>query len=300
MLVRRAEMLPIECIVRGYLSGSAWKEYQAHGHRARPAPCPPACSSPTGCPSRSSPRRPRPRSGSTTRTSPSSRRSTWSARDVADEAAAISLAAYRRAAADAAERGIVIADTKFELGWIDGKLAICDEVLTPDSSRFWEAADWRPGTTPPSFDKQPVRDWLEATGWDKTPPPPALPADVVAATARPLRRRLRAPHRDVARRLARGVGEPGDGVSAFSVLVEVTPAARRRRPPGRHHRAVAARPRLRRGRRRAGGQGHPLHGRGGRRGRGPGPGRGAVPALPHQPGDRGRHHHLSSRHADGP
>ena len=94
----------------------------------------------------------------------------------------ISLAVYQRGAAWAAERGIIIADTKFELGFIDGALAICDEVLTPDSSRFWPADDWEPGTTPPSFDKQPVRDWLEATGWDKKPPPPPLPDEVVAAT----------------------------------------------------------------------------------------------------------------------
>src|SRR5205085_12006001 len=87
-----------------------------------------------------------------------------------------------RAAARAAAAGIIIADTKFELGWIDGKLALCDEVLTPDSSRFWELSSWEPGTTPPSFDKQPVRDWLEATGWDKRPPAPPLPPDVVEAT----------------------------------------------------------------------------------------------------------------------
>ena len=117
----------------------------------------------------------------------------------ADEAAAISLAAYQRAADAAAEHGIIIADTKFELGWIDGKLSICDEVLTPDSSRFWEAADWKPGTVPPSFDKQPVRDWLEATGWDKTPPPPPLPARGGRRHLRPLRRRLRAPLGQVAR-----------------------------------------------------------------------------------------------------
>jgi phosphoribosylaminoimidazole-succinocarboxamide synthase len=102
--------------------------------------------------------------------------------DVADAAREISLEAYRRGAEWAAERGIIIADTKFELGFIDGKLAICDEVLTPDSSRFWPADQWKPGTTPPSFDKQPLRDWLEGTGWDKTPPPPALPPDVVIAT----------------------------------------------------------------------------------------------------------------------
>ena len=76
-----------------------------------------------------------------------------------------------------------MADTKFELGFIDGELALCDEVLTPDSSRFWPADAWKPGTNPPAFDKQPVRDWLEDSGWDKTPPPPDLPAEVVAATS---------------------------------------------------------------------------------------------------------------------
>jgi phosphoribosylaminoimidazole-succinocarboxamide synthase len=102
---------------------------------------------------------------------------------VAAEAAAISLRVYDRAAARAAQAGIIIADTKFELGWIDGRLSLCDEVLTPDSSRFWEASAWQPGTTPPSFDKQPVRDWLEGTGWDKRPPAPALPPEVVQATS---------------------------------------------------------------------------------------------------------------------
>jgi phosphoribosylaminoimidazole-succinocarboxamide synthase len=103
--------------------------------------------------------------------------------DVYDTAQAISLAVYQRAAERAAERGIIVADTKFELGWIDGRLSLCDEVLTPDSSRFWDAATWQPGTTPPSFDKQPLRDWLEASGWAKSPPPPPLPDDVVATTS---------------------------------------------------------------------------------------------------------------------
>jgi phosphoribosylaminoimidazole-succinocarboxamide synthase len=102
--------------------------------------------------------------------------------DVAKAARDISLAVYERGSALAAERGIIIADTKFELGIIDGELALCDEVLTPDSSRFWAAEEWQPGTEPPSFDKQPLRDWLEATGWDKTPPPPTLPDDVVSTT----------------------------------------------------------------------------------------------------------------------
>ena len=182
MLVRRAEMLPIECIVRGYLSGSAWKEYQATGTVHGQA-------MPSGL--QQSDRLPEPVFTPSTKAEVGLHDENISVeqavalvgRQTADEAAAISLAAYQRAAADAAGQGIVIADTKFELGWIDGKLAICDEVLTPDSSRFWEAADWRPGTVPPSFDKQPVRDWLEATGWGKTPPPPSLPADVVATTS---------------------------------------------------------------------------------------------------------------------
>jgi phosphoribosylaminoimidazole-succinocarboxamide synthase len=103
--------------------------------------------------------------------------------DVAKQAQEICLDAYRRGSEWAATRGIIIADTKFELGFIDGELAICDEVLTPDSSRFWPAEHWRLGSTPPSFDKQPLRDWLEATGWDKAPPPPTLPAEVVEATS---------------------------------------------------------------------------------------------------------------------
>src|SRR5205807_7343332 len=103
--------------------------------------------------------------------------------DVVKQAAELSIALYRRGAELAADRGIIIADTKFELGWIEGELALCDEVLTPDSSRFWDAATYEPGSTPPSFDKQPVRDWLEATGWDKKPPPPTLPETVVTSTS---------------------------------------------------------------------------------------------------------------------
>ena len=180
MLVRRAEMLKIECIVRGYLTGSAWKEYQASGTmHGQPLPA--------GL--QESDKLPEPVF------TPSTKAETGHdenisfdeacdivGADVAKAAREISMAAYQRGADLAASRGIVIADTKFELGWIDGELAICDEVLTPDSSRFWPADQWRPGATPPSFDKQPVRDWLEASGWDKKPPPPDLPAAVVAAS----------------------------------------------------------------------------------------------------------------------
>lgn len=183
MLTRRAEMLPVECIVRGYLSGSAWKEYQAdgtmHGQEL-----------PAGL--QESDRLPEPVFTPSTKAEMGdhdenidfARAVEILGEDVAEQARAIALAAYRKGADWARERGIIIADTKFELGWIESELAICDEVLTPDSSRFWPAADWKPGTTPPSFDKQPVRDWLAAVdGWNKTPPPPALPDEVVEATS---------------------------------------------------------------------------------------------------------------------
>ncbi len=180
MVVRKAEMLPIECIVRGYLSGSAWAEYQrSQSMHGTPLPA--------GL--RQSERLPEPVfTPSTKAESGHDENISFEAAgalaggDLAAEARRISLAAYRTAADLAAERGIIIADTKFELGFIDGELSICDEVLTPDSSRFWPADGWEPGTTPPSFDKQPLRDWLEGTGWDKTAPPPPLPAEVVDAT----------------------------------------------------------------------------------------------------------------------
>ncbi len=104
-------------------------------------------------------------------------------KEMAERCRDLCVEAYRRAAAAAEKSGIIVADTKFELGVIDGELALCDEVLTPDSSRFWPADQWRPGTNPPAFDKQPLRDWLEASGWDKTPPPPSLPPDIVTETS---------------------------------------------------------------------------------------------------------------------
>jgi phosphoribosylaminoimidazole-succinocarboxamide synthase len=180
MVVRKAEMLPVECIVRGYLSGSAWAEYKRSG-TMHGTPLPAGM--------RQSERLPEPIFTPSTKATEGhdlnisfGQAAQLLGPEVADTAREISLEAYRRGAEWAAERGIIIADTKFELGFIDGKLAICDEVLTPDSSRFWPADQWKPGTTPPSFDKQPLRDWLEGTGWDKTPPPPALPPDVVIAT----------------------------------------------------------------------------------------------------------------------
>jgi phosphoribosylaminoimidazole-succinocarboxamide synthase len=180
MLVRRAEMLEIECIVRGYLTGSALKEYRSSGtmHGTK---------LPDGL--QESDQLPEPVFTPSTKAHTGHDENISFEQacdivgdDVAKRARELSLAAYERGAALARTKGIIIADTKFELGFIDGELAICDEVLTPDSSRFWPADEWQPGRTPPSFDKQPLRDWLESTGWDKTPPPPALPDDVITAT----------------------------------------------------------------------------------------------------------------------
>ncbi|CAA9275856.1 MAG: Phosphoribosylaminoimidazole-succinocarboxamide synthase [uncultured Acidimicrobiales bacterium] len=183
MVVRKADMLPIECIVRGRLSGSAWKEYERSGTmHGQPLPAGLLQSDllpdPVFTPSTKA------EAGDHDENISFDRAVELVGAEVADEARRISLEAYRRGCQHAAERGIVIADTKFELGFIDGRLALCDEVLTPDSSRFWPAEGWSPGDVPPSLDKQPVRDFLESTGWDKSPPPPPLPPEVVAATTK--------------------------------------------------------------------------------------------------------------------
>jgi phosphoribosylaminoimidazole-succinocarboxamide synthase len=182
MLCRRAEMLPVECIVRGYLSGSAWKEYKASGTmHGTPLP--------SGL--RESDRLPEPVFTPSTKAEIGDHDENITyeravdilGKEVAEQARDISLELYRRGADWALQRGVVIADTKFELGFVDGDLVVCDEVLTPDSSRFWPADAVEPGRTPPSFDKQPVRDYLDALDWDKKPPPPPLPSEVVDASA---------------------------------------------------------------------------------------------------------------------
>ncbi len=181
MLVRRAEMLDIECIVRGYLAGSAYKEYEREGTVHGMA-------MPAGL--RHADRLPEPIFTPSTKATEGHDLNIGMAeaidlvgKEAAEAASELCLAAYGRAATRAEEQGIVICDTKFELGFIDGALSICDEVLTPDSSRFWSADDCAPGTNPPSFDKQPLRDWLEDQPWDKQPPPPALPDAIVTATS---------------------------------------------------------------------------------------------------------------------
>lgn len=181
MLCRKAEMLPIECIVRGYITGSAWKEYQASGtmHGA---------TLPEGL--QESQQLPEPVFTPSTKGELGEHDINLSfdeaadlvGRELAERARDVSLRIYQEGAAWAAERGIIIADTKFELGLVDGELILCDEVLTPDSSRFWPADRWQPGATPPSFDKQPVRDFLDGLDWDKSPPPPPLGQEVVDAT----------------------------------------------------------------------------------------------------------------------
>ena len=182
MLCHRAEMLPIECIVRGYLTGSAWKEYRSSGTMH-------GTELPAGL--LESAQLPEPVFTPSTKAEVGDHDENISfaaavdlvGAEVAAAARDISLELYRRGAAWAAERGILIADTKFELGMVDGVLTVCDEVLTPDSSRFWPADQWTPGSTPPSFDKQPVRDHLDGLDWDKAPPPPSLPPEVVDATS---------------------------------------------------------------------------------------------------------------------
>ncbi len=182
MVVHRLEMLPVECVVRGYLSGSGWKDYQATG-----AVC--GIGLPAGL--RESDRLPEPIFTPTTKAATGHDEAIdfegavrlAGDRAVAERLREISIAVYEHAAEHARRRGIILADTKFEFGLAaDGSLTLGDEVCTPDSSRFWPADEYEPGHGQPSFDKQFVRDWASSTGWDRTPPAPAIPDDVVART----------------------------------------------------------------------------------------------------------------------
>ena len=164
-------MLPIECVVRGYLAGSGWKEYRGDRHGLRPAAARRAASRPTSCPSRSSRPATKAESGHDENIDRDAGVATSSARSGSPRLERLTLALYSARPSTRVERGIIIADTKFEFGVDgDGRLILIDEVLTPDSSRFWPADAYAPGGSPPSFDKQYVRDWLETLGWDKTPP----------------------------------------------------------------------------------------------------------------------------------
>lgn len=182
-VVRRLAPLPIEAVVRGYLIGSGWKDYQATGR---------VCGIELAAGLQMAEQLPEPIFTPATKADIGDHDENISyadveqliGADVAAEVRSLSLAIYARGAAHAAARGIIVADTKFEFGRDDaGRLYLIDEVLTPDSSRFWPAADYRVGTSPPSFDKQFVRDYLETLNWDKTAPGPDLPDDIVRKTA---------------------------------------------------------------------------------------------------------------------
>ncbi len=183
MVVKKAEPLPVECIVRGYITGSGWKDYQRSG-----AVC--GIALPSGLVE--SQKLPEPIFTPSTKAEVGQHDENVPIEAVAREIGAelaervkeISLRLYKEAAEYALSRGIIIADTKFEFGMIDGELTLIDEVLTPDSSRFWPLDQYEPGRGQPSFDKQFVRDYLETLEWDKTPPGPRLPEDIIEKTAK--------------------------------------------------------------------------------------------------------------------
>jgi len=180
MVVRRADVVPMECVVRGYLYGSAWREYAAGGG-------PTTEHLPPGLQMGSKLDEPIFTPATKATDGHDENLDEAAARELVgdelyEELRRRSLTIYTRAADHAAARGVILADTKFEFGFVGDELILVDEVLTPDSSRYWPADEWAPGVTMPSFDKQYVRDWLDSTGWDHTPPAPRLPADVIAET----------------------------------------------------------------------------------------------------------------------
>jgi phosphoribosylaminoimidazole-succinocarboxamide synthase len=182
MVVRKLKMLPVECVVRGYITGSGWKDYQATGAVS-------GIELPAGL--RESDRLPEPLFTPSTKADVGHDEAIdfegavelIGDRELAQRVRDVSLALYEHAADHARAHGIILADTKFELGLdADGQLTIGDEICTPDSSRFWPADSYEPGRGQPSFDKQYVRDWASGTGWDRNPPAPPIPDDVVART----------------------------------------------------------------------------------------------------------------------
>ena len=181
MLATKAQVIPVECVARGYLTGSGLKQYRAEGHVCG-VPLPPGLDE--------SSKLPEPIFTPTTKAAEGhdlpltfEEAVDLIGKGLAERLREITIALYERGAEVAAERGIIVADTKFEFGFAGGQLILIDEVLTPDSSRFWPADGYTPGKTQPSFDKQYVRDWLDASGWDHEPPPPELPAEVIGRTA---------------------------------------------------------------------------------------------------------------------
>jgi phosphoribosylaminoimidazole-succinocarboxamide synthase len=182
MITLKAERVPVECVVRGYLSGSAWTGYKEAGNIS-------GVSAPKGL--QESQELPEPLFTPTTKADtghdePLDKKELENlvGKSTARDLERRSLDVYRYARDYARGRGIIIADTKFEFGFVNGKLILIDELLTPDSSRFWDAAQYTVGRSQPSFDKQPVRDWLTASGWNKEPPAPVLPPEVIKATTK--------------------------------------------------------------------------------------------------------------------
>lgn len=181
MLVRRAAMFPVECVARGYLAGSGWKEYQASS-----TVC--GIQLPAGLLDGSKLPEPIFTPASKSQDGEHDENISFAAVEEklgkadAEELRQLTLAIYRQASEHATARGLILADTKFEFGRIDGHIVLADEVLTPDSSRFWDATSWKPGGAQPSFDKQFVRDYLEEIRWNKQAPSPSLPAEVVERT----------------------------------------------------------------------------------------------------------------------
>jgi len=180
MLVKKTAPIRVECVVRGYLAGSAWSEYRKSGTVCG-VPMPEGLLEASRLPAPIFTPAIKAESGHDENIS-FEQSAEILGLDLASTLRERSFALYNRAAAHALQRGIILADTKFEWGQRDGRLLLIDEVFTPDSSRFWALDGYQPGRSQPSFDKQPVRDWLESTGWDKTPPAPPLPPDVVRQT----------------------------------------------------------------------------------------------------------------------
>ncbi|MFN0167858.1 MAG: phosphoribosylaminoimidazolesuccinocarboxamide synthase [Bryobacteraceae bacterium] len=189
MLVRRAKMIDVECVARGYLAGSGWKEYRAH-QTVCGIPLPPGLQESSRLPEPIFTPATKAQSGHDENI-PFERMASIVGADLAARLRDLTLSIYAKAASYALGRGIILADTKFEFGFIGDQLVLADEVLTPDSSRFWPADSYKPGRAQDSFDKQYVRDYLETLSWDKTPPAPPLPPDVAARTGEKYREAYR-------------------------------------------------------------------------------------------------------------
>ncbi len=180
MVIRKAERLDIECVVRNYIAGSAWAEYEKSG-TMNGEPLPSGLKAADRFPEPMFTPSTKPDSGNDMPLSPQEARDLVET-EIHDTLKKKSIELFQVAHDYAAERGMILVDTKFEFGFVDGELTLIDEVLTPDSSRYWDANDWTPGNFPPAFDKQFLRAWLLETDWNQEPPPPALPDEIVAQT----------------------------------------------------------------------------------------------------------------------